>query len=248
MSIWRLEWLRLIRTRRWLVLLGTFAVFGLAGPVTVYYLPQLLSSRLAEMKIVLPPPAPSAGLAEYAETLSGLGLIIVVVVAAGALCLDANPTLAAFYRTRLPSVWSLVGPRFVVTTIAVAASFIVGTAAAWYETVVLLGRVPASAVVGGAVLSVAYLVFVVAVVAFASTVTRSSLATVGLSLCMLFVLPLLAIYEPVGRWAPSTLAGSFGGMLDGKGLGGYWRALASAGVLVPAMLVTARFRLARREL
>ncbi len=34
MSLWRLEWLRLIRTRRFLVLAGVFVFFGIVGPVS----------------------------------------------------------------------------------------------------------------------------------------------------------------------------------------------------------------------
>jgi ABC-2 type transport system permease protein len=247
-SSWKLEWLRLVRTRRWLVLAGTFVFFGLAGPVTIHYLPQLLSSQLAEMKIALPEPPPAAGVAEFAETLSGVGLVVVVVVAAAALCVDANPTLSAFYRTRTADAWSLLAPRYVVTVAAVSASFLIGTAAAWYETVVLLGRVSGVDVVVAAGLCLVYLGFAVAAVAFAASIVRSALATVGVSLSILIALPIVATYEPIGRWSPSALAGAFGDILEGGGVATYGGPVTSAFVLTVTMLSAARLRLNRREL
>ena len=43
MSLVRLEWLRLWRTYRLLVLVVVFAFFGLLGPLTAAYLPEIIS-------------------------------------------------------------------------------------------------------------------------------------------------------------------------------------------------------------
>lgn len=247
MSVWRLEWLRLVRTRRLVVLAATFAFFGLAGPITIYYLPELLASRLSELKLTLPPPAPADGITEFSEALSGIGLIVVVAVSAGALCLDANPTLAAFYRTRVTPPSRLMLPRYAMTTAAVVGAFLLGTLAAWYETVVLLGAVPAPSVIAGALLGALYLAFVVAVVSIAAALVRSTLATVGVALCALFALPIAAVYEPLHRWAPSTLAGGFAGLLGDESLSTYSGPAAVAAVLAAAMLLAAAARLGRRE-
>ena len=42
---------------------------------------------------------------------SGIGLIVAVVIAAGAFTFDAHHGLAAFLRTRANSMWQLVAPR-----------------------------------------------------------------------------------------------------------------------------------------
>lgn len=229
------------------MLAGTFTFFGLAGPVTVYYLPQILASRLAEMRVVLPPLRAAQGMTEYAETLSGIGLIVVVAVAAGALCLDAHPTLSTFYRTRTAGVWRVFGPRYGVTAGAAAASFIIGALAAWYETALLLGPLAAARVLTAVGLGVVFLSFAVAVVALSASVVRSTLATAGLSLCLLYLLPIVAIYDPVGRWSPSKLTAAFG-ILDGTPPATYAGPALVAFTLTPLMLVFAVWRHNRREI
>ena len=44
MSIWRVEWLRLFRTRRWIALVAVFLLLGLTNPLVTKYLGQLLSN------------------------------------------------------------------------------------------------------------------------------------------------------------------------------------------------------------
>ncbi|HUR49213.1 MAG TPA: hypothetical protein VMY88_06780 [Acidimicrobiales bacterium] len=247
MTTWRLEWLRLLRTRRWLVLAGPFVFFGMAGPISIHYLPQLLASEFGETAFKLPKPIPAQGMAEYAEQISGIGLIIVVAAAAGALCIDATPTLATFYRTRIASVRTLLVPRYAVIALAAVISFAVGTLAAWYETTVLLGRVSASDVAVATAFGGLYLLFAVAVVAFASSLVRSTLATVGVALSLLFLLPILGIYPPAGRVLPSALAGAFGAIVLGGEAGAFLRPALLTMVLIPLLLALAVRGYDRRE-
>lgn len=247
MTVLRLEWLRLVRTRRWLVLALPFVFFGMAGPISIHYLPQILASEFGELALKIPKPAPSQGMAEYAEQISGIGLIIVVAAAAGALCIDASPTLSTFYRTRVDSIRTLLVPRYAVIAGAALVSFVAGTLAAWYETTVLLGPVAAADVALAAAFGSLYLAFAVAVVALASSLVRSTLATVGVSLCLLFLLPVIGIYPPVGRWLPSALAGAFGAVVGGAEPGTYLRPAFLTAALIPVLLAIAVRRYDRRE-
>ena len=60
MNLWRLEWLRLVRTHRLLVLLGVYLFFGLTGPLTARYLPQILAALGTEgIRVEFPAPVPA---------------------------------------------------------------------------------------------------------------------------------------------------------------------------------------------
>ena len=43
MTLWRLEWLRLIRTRRWIALVAVYLFFGLLGPIGAKYIGEILA-------------------------------------------------------------------------------------------------------------------------------------------------------------------------------------------------------------
>ena len=142
MSLWRLEWLRLVRTPRALALGAVFIVLGLLEPVATRYQSQIFGHVGNGVRISFPPVTPAAGVSSYVGELGGIGLIVVVVIAAGAFSFDAHRGLAMFLRTRVGSIWRLVTPRFAVNAAAAATAYLLGTLAAWYETQLLIGSPP----------------------------------------------------------------------------------------------------------
>src|SRR5690606_17578382 len=136
-------------------------------------------------------PVPSDGLAQYVSNVTQIGTLVAVVVAAGSLAFDAIPEMGVFFRTRLPNVARILAPRLVVTSAAVVASFLIGTAAAWYETWVLIGSLDAGAVLAGTLFSSLFLVFVVALVAAVAGRARTTIGTVMISIVILLLLPVL---------------------------------------------------------
>lgn len=235
MSLWRLEWLRLVRTRRLVALGAVYAFFGLVGPLTARYLAEIIDRFGGdEMQITVPDPTPVDGIAQFSANASQIGLLVVVVVAAGALAMDAVPEMAIFLRTRVGSGARLLVPRLAVSLAAAAAAFVVGTGVAWYETAVLLGSPPAGGLVVGTLYGILYLAFAVALTALAGTVFRSVLATGLASLLALLLLPILGIAEAIGRWLPSHLVGAQTDMAAGASAADY---LGAAGVAVGATAV-----------
>ena len=101
MNLWRLEWLRLARTRRLAALIGVYLFFGLTGPLTARYLEQILGSLGTEgVRIEFPQPKPADGIVQFMGNVSQIGLLVVVLVAASALAFDARREMAVFLRTR----------------------------------------------------------------------------------------------------------------------------------------------------
>lgn len=103
------------------------------------------------MQVIAPHPTPKDGIANYISQISQTGLIVVIVIAAGAFTFDARRGLAVFLRTRATSMWQLIVPRFTVNAAAVVTAYSLGTLAAWYEAALLLGSPPAGAMLAGLV-------------------------------------------------------------------------------------------------
>lgn len=207
MSLWRLEWLRLTRTGRWLVLVGVYVFFGVTGPLTARYIQDILSRFGGEsgVQLTLPPPTPVDGLAQYVGNAAQLGLLAVLAIAAACLAFDANPEAAAFLRTRVSRVRHLLAPRYVVVAAAAIASYLAGMLTAWVLTALLLGSPPSAAVLWGSLYGAVYLAFAVAVVAAASGYTRGVVGMVLISTAVMISLPVLAVVPLVEPWMPSEL-------------------------------------------
>src|SRR5215469_6020924 len=129
MTSWRLEWLRLTRTPRAVALAAVYLIFGLGEPVLTKYLNKIINHAggAQKLRILVPPPVPSDGINAYVSQVATIGLIVVVVIAAGAFGFDSRQGLATFLRTRVSSVWQLIVPRFTVNAAAAIAAYLLGT-------------------------------------------------------------------------------------------------------------------------
>jgi ABC-2 type transport system permease protein len=134
MTLWKLEVLRLVRTRRVVALLGVYVLFGLFGPLAARYLSEILDLAGGDLEgatIVLPDPVPADGMIQYVSNASQIGTLVAVVVAAGSLAFDAIPEMGIFLRTRVPRVVTILTPRLVVVAVATVAAFTLGSLMAW---------------------------------------------------------------------------------------------------------------------
>jgi ABC-2 type transport system permease protein len=247
-NLWRLELARLLRTHRWMILVGVFGLFAVSGPLLVAYLEEFLALFGDEIVIQLPEQRPVDGIAEYVGGVSQLGLLAVVIVAAAALAMDARPEVAAFLRTRVTQARVLLLPRYAVVAGAAAVTLVGGMAVAWLLTGVLMGALPAGPMLLGTLCGVLYLGFAVAVVAAVAGFTRGLVGTIIASVAALLALPLLALVGPVRPWLPSELVTAVVPLVEGAPATGIARAVAVTLVATPALLVLAARRLARREL
>jgi ABC-2 type transport system permease protein len=249
MTLWKLEWLRLTRTRRWLSLAGVLIIFGFVSPLTVRYAEDLLESLgPSDIEIALPDPTAFEAMREYVGNVQQLGTLVVVLVSASALALDGRPELAVFLRSRVRSARDLVLPRFGVNAGVAAAAFAAGGFAAWYETEVLLGSLPVGRTLLAILLGSLFQVFVVATVALAAGLAKSFVQTAILAVGLLLSLPLLALIGALGPWLPGELTVLLAELDRPRDAFDYVRPVLVTLVAIPLFLAVAVRRLDAREL
>jgi ABC-2 type transport system permease protein len=248
MNLWRLEWLRLVRTPRALSLAAVFLAIGLVEPVVTRYASTLLA-HAGHGAVPLPKPTPTDALSSYASEAMLVGLVVLVVVAASALGFDSSPGLAAFFRTRVPSMWRLIAPRFTAYAVAGSLAYLLGTLAAWYETHLLIGSLQVAALFAGVLCGAAYLAFAVAITALATSLARNTLASAGITLAILLALPLLADVGAIANWVPCALVGAPADLVAGSHqLPHYLPALAIAALAGAGTLALGARQLQTREI
>ena len=248
MTLWRVEWLRLVRTGRAWIVLGVYLFFAVLGPVTARYLPEILARFGGDIQVITPEPTPAMGIAQFSSNAAQLGLLAIIVVAAGALTFDARPEWSAFLRTRVTRLIDLLIPRVVLPAAVGAAALALGTLVAAVGTHLLIGSLPTGDLVIGILLGALYLLFAVSVTAVAASVARSAISTVLLAVAVLMLLPVLQLLPTVGDWVPSRLLGATDGLLAGAPLSDLLGAVVVTVLVVPGLVAWATRRLARREL
>lgn len=246
MSVWRLEVLRVWRTRRLIVLVGAFIVLGLGDPILTYYTPELLKASTGGIRVIAPAPTPAAAIAGFARSITQIGTLLVVVVGAASLAIDARPALAAFYRTRVRRTAVLLLPRYLTVAVATLAALALGTLAAGYETAVLIGRASPVALAGGLGLEALWMCFALAVVTAWSALVRGVVGVVGCTLATLLALALPAAAGVPASWLPTGLAAGLGALVGAHHSAPLWHGvIVTAGATV-LLLVAATRRIQRR--
>lgn len=249
MTLWRLEWLRLVRTRRLPALLAVYAFFGLTGPLTARYLAEILRAVGTEgVEVRFPEPTPADGIAQFAGNAAQIGLLVVVLVAASALAFDARREMAVFLRTRVAGVRPIVLAAYGVTLGGAVAGLVGGSACAWYETTVLLGAPSTSAMLAGIAYGVIFQAFAVALVAFVAALVRGVPATAGVTLVLLLLTGILGEVTGVGTWLPTGLLGALADLTAGAPAADYLPGSVVATLLALLALAGAVVLGNRREL
>lgn len=190
MNLWRVERLRLFRTRRWIALVAVFLLLGLANPLVTRYVGQLLSGSTGGetyIHITVTKPQPSDGMSAYFSNITTLGTLVIVVIAGLAFSVRATPPLAALYLTHVPGRIALLLPRLVTVAAATVVAAVLGGAAAAYETTLLLGTPATGATVTGVLVSCLSAVFAVAVTFLAAALLRGQVAAIAVALVVVFV-------------------------------------------------------------
>jgi ABC-2 type transport system permease protein len=246
MGPWRLELVRLWRARRAVALLATFVGLGLGVPVLTYYLPDLVKHAGKGITIIAPKQTPADAIEGFASNVAQLGTLVVAIITASSVAIDAHPVIAAFYRTRVQRPASLLLPRYLSVTAASVAALALGTLGAWYETEILLGHVGARALLGGLALQALWICFVASAVTLATTTIRSVAGAVGASIASLLALALLGNLSSASSWVPTRLSSSSADPLRHH-TAGVWHAILVTALATLAALTLAIDRLGKRE-
>ncbi|WP_406285578.1 hypothetical protein [Embleya sp. NBC_00896] len=248
LGLWRLEWLRLVRTRRWLLLLVAYPGVGLVGPAFAKHRDEILRA----LRIDGVPPATGmradSGMAVYTYTTANVAILVGIALMASALAVDHRPGLAAFHRTRLHRPRDLVWPRYTMTTAAVSIAYVLGTLIAWAQVHWMFGPLPAESVLYGAFYGVVSAVTSLSVVAAMAAFLRRPVAIFGAALVAMILFPLAELWRPLRRWVPSSLSDAPVELLRGHTPGEYGESLLVALILSAAFVWFAVWRIGRREM
>jgi ABC-2 type transport system permease protein len=228
--------------------MAVYGFFGLLGPVLARYMQQLLEHSQSNLTITAGTPQPVDAMTNFVGEVNQTALVVAVAVAAGSLAFDARRGISTFLRTRTTTMRELLVPRYVVSVTAVVTAYLVGTLAAWYETTLLVGSLPATDIALGFVCGTVYLLFAMAVTAAAASLARSVLGTVGIAVGVLLALPILGTFSALHDWLPSSLATAPVALLGPAGITDYLPASAVTGIACTGLLLFAAQRLRHREL
>jgi len=193
---------------------GVFVFFGVLGPVTTRFLPDILERVGVSGDLGLPPPSPELAMSQYIGNALQIGLLAVAFIAAATLAFDSKTEIAVFYRTRA-TLREILAPRYVATTTAAITAFVAGTITAFAVSAALIGAPDPGATVLGALLIALYLAFAITLVGFFASLVANVPAAGLLAVGSLILVGVAGLLPYVGPWLPSHLVGGFDALIAG---------------------------------
>lgn len=248
MTLWRLEWLRLIRTHRLIALVAVYLFFGFTSPALARYMGEIVGWFGSGVQIVAPPPTAIDGFVSFSSNVNQIGLLVFALVVSSAVAVDSQREMAVFLRTRVGSYRALLLPKYVVAVSAGIAAYLAGVVACFYGSTILLGTVDALGVAEGTFIGAVFLAFVGALAAAVGARLHSAVTTAVTTLAIVLGLGVLSVFRPVGEWLPSHLLGALTTLGAGGDLASFARAVTVTVLAIAALLGLAIRWGSRREL
>jgi ABC-2 type transport system permease protein len=212
MTLWHLEWLRLVRTRRLVALLGVNSLLGLTTPYLARYQNEVFEQVGGGVELTMPDATTADALDMFGSNAGQLGVLTVLIVAVLAFAADGGPR-TIFLRTRVHRDRDLVLPALAVNGLAATAAWTCGLALAYYETAVLITPPAVGMTLLGWLFGTLYHWFLVALALLCTRLMSGTVGAIVVPVAVLLALGLAGTMERVRGWVPTALAGARGDLV-----------------------------------
>ncbi|MCP4426530.1 MAG: ABC transporter permease, partial [Chloroflexi bacterium] len=229
------------RTKRVLVVAAVFLLFGLGSPLLAKFTPEMLNfiEGAEQFADLIPEPTTADSLTQYIKNLTQFGFIMAILLGMGAVAGEKERGTAAMILSKPLPRWAFVLSKFAAQALVYALGFVLSAAGALYYTSLLFGPFQVGPFLWGNVLLWLWLLTFTAVTLLGSVIGKSTGAAAGMALVGSVILLVGGSLPKVGVLAPSGLvawASQLGLDVEIAANGG---AVAAAGALIVAVLVTA---------
>mgnify|MGYP001569077808 CR=1 FL=1 len=235
------------RTHKLLIVSVVLLVFGMASPLVLAYLPQIMEVAGEGIVVQLPDFTPTDAVKSYLDSLGQMGLLATILISMGAIALERERGTAVLVLSKPVGT----GPFVLAKLLGLAAVLVVGMAVGalgnYGYTAVLPGFPDVMAFAAANLLAGLYLLSVISMTLLFSAAIKNQIGagvvTLGVVVAggLLSIVPALEPYLPSSlmHWAYSVNAGAG----DSR-----WAALAVAWAIVVTCTVAAGQVLHRQEL
>jgi ABC-2 type transport system permease protein len=223
------------RTHRVLIVLAVFLLLGLGTPLLLNYIEAFLPGE--ESGVVMPEFTATDVAAEYLESMGQIGLIVVILVAMGAVAKERESGTAAMTLSKPVGTGSFIGAKLMALVLVLAVGFAAGALGCYLYTVILFGDLDAWRFFLAALVAALYLLVCLAATLMYSSLFRSQLAAGGLALLTMILLTATSGLPVMEDYGPGTLLSWSGRILAGTGPDVWGAVAAGLGLVVATTLL-----------
>jgi ABC-2 type transport system permease protein len=248
-ALLRKELLEQWRTTRLPVISAVFLLVGLTSPLLARFTPELLEAVAGDQfQIVLPTPTAADAYDQLAKNLGQFGILVAVLLAMGSVATEKERGTAALILTKPAGRGAFLVSKLAAIAVTLGVATAIGSAAAWFYTLVLFEPLPIAGFAAAAVLQWLSLVAFASITFLGSTLTRSALAAAGLGVAAFIVLGILSIVPAIAPYLPTGLGAPARGLALGLSGVDVLGPTVAAVALIAGLVLVAWLSFRRQEL
>jgi ABC-2 type transport system permease protein len=210
------EMLEMQRNYKWIWVPLIFILIGIMNPVGTYYLPQLLefNGLPNEILAAIPTPTGAEVMLKTLSQYSTLGILILVLSFMGAVASERLSGSAIMVLVKPVPHLSYITAKWVAMFTLTTVSFVSGYMATWYYTGLLIGDVAFTQIWQSLLVYLLWLLFVISITLFYSSLLNSTGAIAFLSLLTLAAISLSTLtFTRYMKWSPGRLSSEAGALV-----------------------------------
>ncbi|HBY07727.1 MAG TPA: hypothetical protein DEH22_08070 [Chloroflexi bacterium] len=198
-----LQW----RTRRFLVVMAVFVLFGLTSPLVAKFTPEIIKNVAGaeQFASLIPTPTMTDALTQYIKNLTQFGFILAIFLGMNAVAGEKESGTAAIILSKPMPRWAFVLSKFTAQGLVYAAAFLVAGLGAYYYTYLLFGVFDAQTFLGINLLLLLWLLTFVGAALLGSVIGTSVAAAAGIGLGISVAFMLAGTLPQYGSLMPSGL-------------------------------------------
>ena len=217
----RKELLSLWRTKRVLISVAVFGLFGLMSPLLAYFMPQILGSvEGAEMFAdLIPEPTVYDAITQYIKNITQFGFLIAILLGMGAVSGEKEKGTAELILSKPLPRWAFILSKFTAQLFLYTVSFLGATLGGYLYTRILFGAVSLYSFVLINLLLLLWLLTFVAITILASAAGSSIGASAGMAMGGSVLLLLAGSIPQFGALFPGGLVAWAGQVISSTDAG-----------------------------
>jgi ABC-2 type transport system permease protein len=229
------------RTHRLLIVVATFALFGIGVPLLMKFLPEIAKLSKDAMQMEIPPATAVQTFNQFAGMMGQLGVVVAVMVAMGAVANELRHGTAVTTLSKPISRAAFVAAKLIAISVTFMLALAVGASVCFFYTNGLIGEANATAFLQFNLLMGLFLLFCLAMTVFFSCLFKSSLAAGGLAIAAIISQTMMTSVPVVGDFLPAKLIGWGTAILAGHSPPYWWAIGTTVGLTVLAVYLGQHF-------
>jgi len=195
------------RTKRFLIVISVFLLFGLGSPMIAKITPELIKSDPLGEELVklLPPPTAVDALSGYINMFGTFGFFLAILLGMNAIAGEKESGTAGLILSKPMPRWAFILSKFTAQSLVYTLAFLVGASTVYYCTFVLFGAVDMFVLIKINLLLLLWFLTFAGIALLASVLGKTVAVAAGVGLGLSVLINLTRNIPHFGKWMPSEL-------------------------------------------